>query len=633
MRIAFLAVWAAVLVVGRAVAQSPAPDARVQRAEADLAAARNLAATVTNAAEQAIWARRVELSEKELANVRRRIELEAREKELQSRRSERQAHDQLLGLLRAVDPDTTEIESQAVELNKTIRRLQALREDVATRLGRIAETQTEDRVEYEQRIVNIDAETRARVLERDGGDLRVRLAREAQRIEKYVREQELTPRPTIRRIIELRRQRDTADKGREEARALAAMVEEQHASVQEALTLNEERLGHLNEEIRTLENLHQLVRPALFASQKETPEQAERRRQVWQMLTEARSQVRWLQERVKHRAAQLAALQQSQTVTRRLQELANAEHDFLHETFDASLRRLGQRVAIPLGAVLVLLVLSLILRQLVLPWTLRAENLHVARRAVSYTSGLLIIAILAVFFLEDLKAIATILGIAGAAVVIALQDLCSGFAGWFAIIASGKIQVGDRVEIDGHRGDVVDIQLLRTTLLEVGNWMGSDESTGRTIIIPNNFIFKSQVFNYSHGHPYIWGKVDLTLTFESPAREAQSLLEHILREETRAEFEAARQASVGIRQRYGVEDAVYEPRVIAALGANGVHYSLFYVSHYRKDDELRHRLATRILGELEKDPRFRVAYATQRELHEPNPVSYQTGQHGKLADD
>lgn len=626
MRIAALLLSA--FLAAAAHAADPAPvDPRLQRAQEDLVSVRSLAASVTNADEQAIWQKRIELSEKELANVRQRMAIEAKEKVLQARHLDRETMEHLHSLLRSIETDTKDIEQQVVELSRTIRRLQGQREDLSARLARTPETQTVDRVELDQRIQNADAEIRARTLERDAAEQRVRLAQSALRVDGALREQELSPHPTIRRLLEMRRQIEIASKNVEEIDAILGMLAEQQVSVSDTLALNRERLGHLNEEIRTLENLYQVSKPSFFSTAREPVDQAQRRKQVWTMLSDARSQLRWLEERVKHRAAQVDALQASTAVVQRARELAGAELDNLREGLRSSTSRLAHRIALPLASIAVLFVLSFLLRRVLLPLTLKAETLHVARRAVSYFTGLIALAILALFFLEDLKAIATILGIAGAAVVIALQDLCSGFAGWFAIIASGKVQVGDRIEVDGHRGDVVDIQLLRTTLLEVGNWMDSDEATGRTIVIPNNFIFKSQVFNYSHGHPYIWGRISVHLTYESPGADAQALLERLLAEETVAEFAAAREAAVSMKKRYGVDDANYRPRVMASLTRDGMQYDLFFVSHYRQHDEVRHRLAVRIMQELEQHREIRWAYVTQREFNEPFAMSYVKGQH------
>lgn len=218
------------------------------------------------------------------------------------------------------------------------------------------------------------------------------------------------------------------------------------------------------------------------------------------------------------------------------------------------------------------------------------------------------------FFFEDLRPFATTLGIAGAAVVIALQDLCSSFAGWFVIVASRKIYVGDRIEVDGRVGDVLDVQLLRTTILELRGWLDVDEPTGRVIVIPNSFIFKEKLINFNHVHPYIWNKIDITITYETPAPAAGALLLRILQEETAQEFVEARQGAGRMERVYGVPDSEYVPKIHAVIADSGVLYRLLFVSHYRRVDEVRTRINNRILAEFEKDKRMQLAYPTQREI-------------------
>ena len=213
-----------------------------------------------------------------------------------------------------------------------------------------------------------------------------------------------------------------------------------------------------------------------------------------------------------------------------------------------------------------------------------------------------------------IKQVATVLGIASAAVVIALQDLCSAFAGWFVIVGSRKFVVGDRVEIDGMRGDIIDIQLLRTTLVEVNNWLGVDEPTGRVVLIPNNFVFKTKVFNYSHVHPFIWNKVDITVTYETPALEAHTLLRRILEEETTDEFKKAQKGASAMETKYGVLDTVYQPKTYMFIADSGVMFSLVYCCHYRDNGATRNRINKRIVEEFAKDPRMQLAYPTHREV-------------------
>lgn len=227
---------------------------------------------------------------------------------------------------------------------------------------------------------------------------------------------------------------------------------------------------------------------------------------------------------------------------------------------------------------------------------------------------------MALYLLEDLRVIATTLGLVSAAIVISLQDVCASFFGWFAIIFSRKITIGDRLEIEGVRGDVLDIQLLRTTLLEMNNWLGVDQPTGRIIIVPNNFIFKSKVFNFSHGHPFIWNKIEVTVTFSTPTAGATAVFQKALEEETREEFAAARQEAAVMEQRYGVEDADYRPKIYTRIADSGVTFSLIYVSHYRRTSTMRNRINRRLIAELETHRHIQLAYNTLQVLASTAPT-------------
>ena len=159
---------------------------------------------------------------------------------------------------------------------------------------------------------------------------------------------------------------------------------------------------------------------------------------------------------------------------------------------------------------------------------------------------------------------------------------------------------------------MLDIQLLRTTLVELNNWLGVDQPTGRVFIVPNNFVFKSRVFNYSHGHPYTWGVVDVTVTYATPVASALAVFQKVLEEETREAFAEARQAAGVMERRYGVEDADYHPKVYTRIAENGVTFSLLYVCHYRQTPMMRNRINRRLIAELETHSHIRLAYPTRQ---------------------
>lgn len=600
---------------------------RVQRAIHELEAIRSIAAEVTNAQEQILWQTRIELAEKEVGNARRLVELEEQERSLVARQI-RTPRELLREQLRTVETDTETPLARIREHDERVRELKALRADRAADLQRLTGTSEEiiqRRADIEQTLRNFDVELQAHVAERDAGELQVRLARDAAHIDEYMRNSDLVLRPTVQNILEKRRATQDAAKEADDYLELEAALRQQHAGVAEGVALARERFSHLDEEIRTLANLYDTVRRPIFSLKSVSPQQEARQHQVGAMLAEARSQRANLEERLEYSDRLLAALREAQKLADVGRVLQEHYATYLRHESQQLAERFQHRIGTPAVIIGVMLLIFLVITRIILPLVRSRDSLFVARRMWTYILVLATIAVLALSFLEDLRAIATILGIAGAAVVIALQDLCAAFAGWFVIMASGKLKVGDRVEIDGHRGDVIDIQLLRTTLLEVNSWLECDEPTGRVMVVPNSFIFKSQFFNYSHLHPYIWDKLDVMVQFESPIHETYEVLDRVLREETAREFEAAREGSKRVERQYGLSDAVYEPRIQLKLGHSGTVFTLFFVAHFRDIDDVRSRIVNHILVEFAGDPRLRIAYRTQREGAENSPVTYAQG--------
>lgn len=269
-----------------------------------------------------------------------------------------------------------------------------------------------------------------------------------------------------------------------------------------------------------------------------------------------------------------------------------------------------KRLQWPLVALTALFVVHLLAGYLLLPVFYRNESLFLARRIQTYLVVVIATGVVAGFMFDDLKTITATLGIVSAALVISLQDVCTSMFGWFVIMLGGKFRLGDRLEVEGSCGDVIDIELLRTTLIEINGALGMDQPTGRVIVIPNNFIFKTKVFNYNHGHPFIWGRIDVTMGFSGPMTETSDLLKQVLTEETKEEFEAAAAASAVFQRRYGVQDALYEPRIFSSIAGNDVAFTLYFVAHYKQFTTVRNRIQKRLISELEKRPHIQLAVQT-----------------------
>ena len=125
---------------------------------------------------------------------------------------------------------------------------------------------------------------------------------------------------------------------------------------------------------------------------------------------------------------------------------------------------------------------------------------------------------------EGFQSLSTFLGLLSAGVAIALKDPIVNLAAWGFIIWRQPLAVGDRIQIGEYRGDVIDQRIFMFTLMEIGNWVDAEQSTGRVVHVPNGKVFNEALANYSKGFQYIWDEVPVLLTFESNWRKAKEIL-------------------------------------------------------------------------------------------------------------
>ena len=598
----FPGIAALVCLAMHAVCGGEAWTQRQKQIEGQIAETKALLADTTNQAERVQWQQRLDLLEQDRRNLEQRAALDRKEQQLAVLQKQH-AVNNLREALRAVDPDLTAPARETQRLEKSIRELRGTRAELEQnrQASGGASTNTEQVAEADQHLRAVDEEILARTLERETSERRIHLVTEVKRIEDSLQTLSANSQPTLQILREKRQQIGATLKRMADTADLVALDRARREEIAAALTLSQERLAHADAELALLDKKTQGVKGWLKARPQFYVANMERKYRT---------------ERLTAQQQQLAAIEEISGLDAQLRDLYEREATFLNEDLAALDARYRQRLILPAYAIAAILAGYLILSQLLLRIFCPKETRIVARRLSSYLAALLVIVVLVLFFFEDLRSVATILGIASAAVVIALQDMCSAFAGWFVIMASRKFAVGHRVEIDEQRGDVIDIQLLRTTLLEVNNWLGVDEPTGRILIIPNSFVFKSKVFNYNYIHPYAWNKLDITVTYETPSQEAKALLFRILEEETREQFQEARVAGAAMERRYGVPDSNYEPKLFSVIADSGILFRLVYVAHYRHMSSTRNRLNERIIREFERDPRMQLAYPTERQIQE-----------------
>ncbi|NQT93308.1 MAG: mechanosensitive ion channel [Lentisphaerae bacterium] len=602
-----------------AIGEEKEDDPRVLEAIEDFETAKEMLAGTTNESEIALWERRLYLAERELANARRLSELSEREMTFNTGRRlrlDQNLRKSLATVKNIQEEDDTVIRSRS----DSLKRLADHRTHLASQEFPDTDEGTEKQTAMEARVRNIDTEIQSLMLEEDRADLHHRLRGEARRIDLFLDEYVATPKATARSLLDKARNLSTARKNRMDYLSYSEELQAKLEETATAIELTEERAAGIEESAAIFQDRYRVERTGLSGT-RDWEGKRERERRWRRLLQRSKSEGELLETRIELLRTQHTALMEATGVLARGLHLLDAEVQFLEDDFAVFRGRYMRQTLLPLGIILGTVLLYTFFSRLVFPRFLSHENLFVTRRMGGYILLFIIIVMLTVFFLEDLKQIGAFIGIVGAAIVIALQDLCSAFAGWFVIVSCRKIKLGDRVEIDGRRGDVIDIQMLRTTMLELNNWLGVDEPTGRIVVIPNSFIFKNHLFNYSHVHPYIWGRIDITVTFETPATEAHDVLFEILKNETKEEFQAASRGEDQLQQNYGLQRAPYIPKIHTVIADSGVLYSLFYVSHYKRFCATRDRVSTSIVKEFESNPRIEFAYPTERMI----PTADQNG--------
>jgi small-conductance mechanosensitive channel len=235
-----------------------------------------------------------------------------------------------------------------------------------------------------------------------------------------------------------------------------------------------------------------------------------------------------------------------------------------------------------------------------------------ARKAASYTGAVLTVFGLVWIWVGALQQLGTFFGLLSAGIAIALSDLLKNVAGWFYILVRRPFRVDDRVEIDGVRGDVIDIRMFRTTLLEIGNWVDADQSTGRIVHVPNGKVLSTDVFNATEGFGYVWHEIPVVITFESDWRRAEELvLDALLAVGGGTSEEAAiriRRASRAYKIRY----THLTPTVYLTVRQSGVLLTGRLLVDTRRRRTVEQQIWRHLLEAFETEPTIELAYPTTR---------------------
>jgi len=270
-------------------------------------------------------------------------------------------------------------------------------------------------------------------------------------------------------------------------------------------------------------------------------------------------------------------------------------------------------------ATLVILVVAVVLRRLIVRQAHKRledpELIYRTRKGVTYVIAALALIGLLVIWVPSLDGITTFFGFVAAGVVIAITDVIVNIVGWAYILLRHPLRVGDRIEIGDLRGDVIDTRLLRFTVLEIGNWVGGDQSTGRIVHIPNGMLFRQPLANYTDGFHYIWHELQLAVTFESDWERAEKLFLEILN--SHAATDAKLPAETALRdatRKYFIRFRELKPIVYVEVVDHGVVLHGRILVDARQRRTINDRIWREVLRAVGAESTVEFAYPTNRTI-------------------
>jgi small-conductance mechanosensitive channel len=206
-----------------------------------------------------------------------------------------------------------------------------------------------------------------------------------------------------------------------------------------------------------------------------------------------------------------------------------------------------------------------------------------------------------------------VVGLFLAGIAISLRDVFSNFVGWLIINSQKGFSHGDRITIGKIvSGDVIDIGVLRTTLVEIGEWVHADQSTGRLVTIPNSLILTNPVHNYTEGHDLIWNELVIMVTFESDWEKAEKIILDLAEKDFEEKKESILERLRKVRRRYLLRYNFVTPKVYVTVAESGVQLSLRYMVSARRRRTMDDLFSREILRQFAREPSIALAYPTMR---------------------
>jgi small-conductance mechanosensitive channel len=221
-----------------------------------------------------------------------------------------------------------------------------------------------------------------------------------------------------------------------------------------------------------------------------------------------------------------------------------------------------------------------------------------------------VLLILSIWF-DRPERLAMFTGLLAAGAAVASQKAILSLAGYFVIVFGKVFDIGDRIQIGDVRGDVVDVGLFKTTVMEMGvppsllpnpnNWITARQYTGRVVTFTNSEVFEKPTFNYSNMFDFLWEEMRLPLHYDEDLERAEAIALEVAREATADVVQEASREFARIRHRYPLQPADLEPQAFIRLTDSWVELSLRFLVKAWGIRPIKDAISRRILARYREE--------------------------------
>jgi small-conductance mechanosensitive channel len=218
----------------------------------------------------------------------------------------------------------------------------------------------------------------------------------------------------------------------------------------------------------------------------------------------------------------------------------------------------------------------------------RLHTLRVVIRFAVQAVGVLLILLVVIGVPQQTP---TILGFAGAGITVAMKDFIVAFFGWFVLMGKNGLRVGDWVEINGVAGEVIEINLLRTVLLETGNWTTTGHPTGRKVAFVNSYAIEGHFFNFTTSGQWLWDEVQMMVPADHDPYALIDAIQQTVTKETEENAKAAEKEWQNATSRYRVQSVSATPAVNLRPTPSGVEVHVRYITRAHERSAMKTKIS------------------------------------------